>query len=132
MNMLFFADEFFTDAYVMEICTQALYLILLLSAPMLMAALGVGLVISILQATTQVQEQTLSFVPKLIATFVSVVVCGTWISGMVGGFATRIFTDIAQMGPKPYFDRDYNKRKAKQQSYLQRGYVTLAELSGDA
>ncbi len=121
-------NEFFTDAYVMEICTQALFLILLLSAPMLMAALGVGLVISILQATTQVQEQTLSFVPKLIATFVSVVVCGTWISSMVGGFATRIFTDIAQMGPKPYFDRNYNKRKANQESYLRRGYITVSEL----
>ena len=121
-------NEFFTDAYVMEICTQALFLILLLSAPMLMAALGVGLVISILQATTQVQEQTLSFVPKLIATFVSVVLCGTWISSMVGGFATRIFTDIAQMGPKPYFDRNYNKRKANQESYLRRGYITVSEL----
>ena len=121
-------NEFFTDAYVMEICTQALFLILLLSAPMLLAALGVGLVISILQATTQVQEQTLSFVPKLIATFVSVVVCGTWISSMVGGFATRIFTDIAQMGPKPYFDRNYNKRKANQESYLRRGYITVSEL----
>jgi flagellar biosynthetic protein FliQ len=133
--IMFFADEFFTDAYVMEISTQALYLILLLSAPMLMAALGVGLVISILQATTQVQEQTLSFVPKLIATFVSVVVCGTWISSMVGGFATRIFTDISQMGPKPYFDRNYNKRKQQQQggpkspeSYLKRGYITMNEL----
>ncbi|HNG89869.1 MAG TPA: flagellar biosynthetic protein FliQ, partial [Saprospiraceae bacterium] len=46
----------------MEISSNAMYLILLLSAPMLMSALGVGLVISILQATTQIQEQTLSFV----------------------------------------------------------------------
>lgn len=97
---MFFGAEFFTDEYIMEISSQAMYLILLLSAPMLFSALGVGLVISILQATTQIQEQTLSFVPKLLATFLSCIICGTWIAGMVGGFATRIFTDIGSLGPR--------------------------------
>lgn len=96
---MFFAAEFFTDEYVMEISTQALYLILLLSAPMLMAALGIGLVISILQATTQIQEQTLSFVPKLVVTFLSCVICGQWICGMLASFAVRVFSDISHMGP---------------------------------
>lgn len=95
-----FGLEFFTDEYIMEISSQAMYLILLLSAPMLFSALGVGLVISILQATTQIQEQTLSFVPKLLATFLSCIICGTWIAGMIGGFATRIFNDIGHLGPK--------------------------------
>ncbi|MBS2036181.1 flagellar biosynthesis protein FliQ [bacterium] len=98
--MFGFGEEFFTDEYIMEISSNAMYLILLLSAPMLMSALGVGLVISILQATTQIQEQTLSFVPKLLATFLSCLICGTWISSMVGGFATRLFTDIENFGPK--------------------------------
>jgi len=92
--------EFFNEGYVLAITTQALYLILILSAPMLMSALAVGLVISILQATTQVQEQTLSFVPKIVATFVSVVLCGTWIFNMLSNFAIRLFSDIARMGPK--------------------------------
>lgn len=96
---MFFA-EFFTDEYIMEISSQAMYLILLLSAPMLLSALGVGLVISIIQATTQIQEQTLSFVPKLLATFLSCIICGTWISSMCGGFATRIFIDIGSIGPR--------------------------------
>lgn len=95
-----FGAEFFTDEYIIEISSNAMYLILLLSSPMLMSALGVGLVISILQATTQIQEQTLSFVPKLLATFLSCIICGTWIAGMVGGFATRIFNDIGSMGPR--------------------------------
>ena len=95
-----FGMEFFTDEYIMEISSQAMYLILLLSAPMLMSALGVGLVISILQATTQIQEQTLSFVPKLLATFLSCLICGTWIANMCGGFATRMFMDIGSMGPR--------------------------------
>lgn len=95
-----FGAEFFTDEFIIEISSKAMYLILLLSAPMLMSALGVGLVISILQATTQVQEQTLSFVPKLLATFLSCIICGTWIAGMIGGFATEIFTSIGSIGPR--------------------------------
>lgn len=98
--MLLLGAEFFSEGYVMSLTTQALYLILVLSAPMLIAALAVGLVISILQATTQVQEQTLSFVPKIVATFVSVVLCGTWIFNMLSSFAMRVFSDIARMGPK--------------------------------
>lgn len=86
-----------TEDYVLFICGQTLYLILILSAPMLISALVVGLVISILQATTQIQEQTLSFVPKIIATFLSVLVCGTWIAGMIGKFTIKIFEDIPRM-----------------------------------
>lgn len=99
MHLIMAASEFFTDEYILEISSQALYLILLLSAPMLMSALAVGLVISVIQATTQVQEQTLSFVPKLMATFLSSLICGPWICGMVANFTSKIFMDIAQMGP---------------------------------
>ncbi|MGI5844213.1 MAG: flagellar biosynthesis protein FliQ [Candidatus Xenobium sp.] len=98
--MLFVGAELFSESYVLAITTQALYLILTLSAPMLISALAVGLMISILQATTQVQEQTLSFVPKIVATFLSVVLCGTWIFNMLSNFAIRLFSDIANMGPR--------------------------------
>ncbi len=80
-----------TEDFVLHITSRALYLTLLLSAPMLISALVVGLFISIIQATTQIQEQTISFVPKIIATFLSVIVCGTWISSMVTQFAIEIF-----------------------------------------
>jgi flagellar biosynthetic protein FliQ len=67
---------------------------------MLIAALVVGLAISILQATTQVQEQTLSFVPKIVATFVAIIATGSWIASMVANFAISIIENIPNMGPK--------------------------------
>lgn len=95
--MLWMAKVAFDDGFILGICSEALYLILLLSAPMLMSALLVGLVISILQATTQVQEQTLSFVPKIVVTFLSLVICSTWLGGMLGNFAVRIFNFIPEL-----------------------------------
>lgn len=55
------------DAYILSIAKQGLFLVLILSGPPVMAALTVGLFVSIIQATTQVQEQTLTFVPKLVS-----------------------------------------------------------------
>lgn len=100
LNFIMMAGEYLDDAKVLELSTQALYLILLLSAPMLISALGIGLVISILQATTQIQEQTLSFVPKLVVTFLSCLICGNWIGGMLATFTTNIFSEIGNMGVK--------------------------------
>lgn len=97
--MLVLASETFNDGYILSLCSQALYLVLVLSAPMLLSALSVGLCISIIQATTQVQEQTLSFVPKIVATFVAIIVCGTWMFNMLSNFTMRVFADIAKMGP---------------------------------
>lgn len=88
------------ESFVLQITGQCLYLILILSAPMLMAALVVGLVISILQAVTQVQEQTLSFVPKIIATFMAIIITGSWIASMVASFAIQIITYIPNLGAK--------------------------------
>ncbi len=89
----------FNDGYILSLCTKAMYLVLVLSAPMLLSALSVGLLVSIVQATTQIQEQTLSFVPKIVATFVSIVVCGTWIFNMLSTFTMQTFSDIAKLGP---------------------------------
>lgn len=72
-------------------------MIVLLSAPMLLSALVVGLIISILQATTQIQEQTLSFVPKIIATFLSILICGTWMANTLANFTMKIFEYITQV-----------------------------------
>ena len=82
-----------TDSDVLAISGRALYLILILSAPMLISALVVGLIISIIQATTQIQEQTLSFVPKIIVTFVSVILSGPWIAGELSNLIRELFVE---------------------------------------
>ncbi len=99
IELLFFAQEFFTEELIMEISTRGLFLIMLLSAPMLMSALCVGLVISVIQATTQIQEQTLSSVPKMAVTFLSLIVCGPWIMDTLSTYASELFLMIADMGP---------------------------------
>ncbi len=69
---MLFAQEIF-DAIFLPMVEETLYLILTLSAPMLLAAIITGIAISIFQATTKVQEQTLSFIPKIVATFYALV-----------------------------------------------------------
>lgn len=64
------------DSYVISIAKEGLFLVLILSAPPVLAALVVGLCVSIMQATTQVQEQTLTFVPKLVAIIMVLIVLG--------------------------------------------------------
>lgn len=91
------AGIIYDDGFILGICSEALYLILLLSAPMLISALAAGLVISILQATTQVQEQTLSFVPKIVVTFLSVIICSTWIGSELGHFAVKLYGYIPKL-----------------------------------
>lgn len=66
------------EAYVISIAKQALYLTLILTAPPVIAAMVVGLSVSLIQATTQIQEQTLTFVPKLVTTIVTLAVVGPW------------------------------------------------------
>ena len=79
------------EAENIAIVREALMTALLVSAPILGAGLVVGLLISLMQAVTQVQEQTLAFVPKIVAMIlVSALLLG-WIGMQVGGFATRMF-----------------------------------------
>ncbi len=66
------------ESYLVAISQQSLYLILILSAPAVIVAMGIGLVISLVQATTQIQEQTLTFVPKLVAVMVVLALTGHW------------------------------------------------------
>lgn len=99
IDTLFLAQSFFTEEFIMEIATRGLFLIMLLSAPMLISALCVGLCISIIQATTQIQEQTLASVPKMGITFVSMIVCGPWIMDSLSTYARELFQYIALMGP---------------------------------
>jgi flagellar biosynthetic protein FliQ len=82
---------------VISIVREALELTLILSAPLLLTALAAGLVVSIFQAATQINEMTLSFIPKLIAVFVAVVVAGPWMLQLMIDYTQRLFTSIPGM-----------------------------------
>lgn len=98
--LLFAAEEAFNQEFMKVLVKECLHLILILSAPMLIAALAVGIIIAIFQAVTQVQEQTLSFVPKIVATFLSVVMYGPWIASEVVNFTAKVLGQISDMGPR--------------------------------
>ncbi len=73
---------------------QALYVMLLMAAPLLLTALAVGLVVSILQAATQINEMTLSFIPKLLAIVTALVLAGPWMITFYVDFVRRLFESI--------------------------------------
>jgi len=73
---------------------QAVYTMLMLAAPMLLAALVVGLVVSILQAATQINEMTLSFIPKLVAMLAALVIAGPWMVAFFVDYLRRMFESI--------------------------------------
>ena len=79
---------------VMTMAQQALYVMLMIAAPMLLAALVVGLVVSILQAATQINEMTLSFIPKLLAMIASLVIAGPWMIAFFVDYVRRLFESI--------------------------------------
>jgi len=79
---------------VVDIARETVIIILKVSAPMLLASMVVGLVISIFQTITSIQEQTLTFVPKLVVTLLMVVLTGGWIMTTISEFATRLFTNF--------------------------------------
>lgn len=76
---------------------EAVYTTLLISAPLLGTSLLVGLLISIFQATTQIQEQTLSFVPKIILIFVTLIIFGPWMMNLLIAFTTNIMLYIPRI-----------------------------------
>jgi flagellar biosynthetic protein FliQ len=79
---------------VMTIAKQALELVLLLTGVILLPALAVGLLVSMFQAATQLNEQTLSFIPKLAVTFLVLMVAGSWLLQLLMTFTQRIISDI--------------------------------------
>jgi flagellar biosynthetic protein FliQ len=83
-----------TPSTVIEIGRQAVEVTLLISAPLFIAALATGLLISIFQAATQINEATLSFVPKLIVVFVTLIVAGPWMITVLTDFMQRLYGSI--------------------------------------
>jgi flagellar biosynthetic protein FliQ len=83
-----------TPESVITIGQQAVEITILVSAPLLLAALAVGLLVSIFQAATQINEMTLSFIPKLLVMFVVLVVAGPWMLNLLMDYTRRLFTSI--------------------------------------
>lgn len=80
-----------------QIGRDALMMVMLVSAPMLGLGLIVGILVSIFQATTQIQEQTLAFIPKIIAVFVAILVFGPWMLNILVGYTREIFVSLPHM-----------------------------------
>jgi flagellar biosynthesis protein FliQ len=85
------------SSVIMDIAANALRLVIYLAAPALLAGLAVGLLVSIFQAATQIQEQTLSFIPKLIAMVVALMVMGPWMLQQWVDFTQNLFHSIPDL-----------------------------------
>lgn len=83
-----------TPETVLTIGSQALQLVLMLAAPLLLTALSVGVVIGVFQAATQINEQTLSFIPKLAATAAAIVLAGPWMLRLLVEYTRRLIESI--------------------------------------
>ncbi len=83
------------EAMVIELGQQAMFTILILSAPMLGIGLIVGLAVSIFQATTQIQEATLAFIPKIVAIFAAIVIFGPWLLSVIINYTTGLFANLS-------------------------------------
>lgn len=83
-----------TPETVMTMARQAMEVTLMVAAPLLLVALVIGLVVSIFQAATQINEATLSFIPKLVGVFVALVVAGPWMLSVMTDYMRQILTGI--------------------------------------
>jgi len=82
---------------VISILREAITTVITSAAPMLLVAIVVGLIISIFQATTQINEQTLAFVPKIVAVMLALLIFAGFIFGNIGGFVTRLYASISTL-----------------------------------
>ncbi|QHJ69556.1 MULTISPECIES: flagellar biosynthesis protein FliQ [Planococcaceae] len=86
-----------TPDMVIKLAEQSIYTIIIISAPMLLIALGVGLLVSVFQAMTQIQEQTLAFIPKILAVFISLVVFGPWMLTTLLDYTRNLFQSLPRI-----------------------------------
>ncbi|MCB1913574.1 MAG: flagellar biosynthesis protein FliQ [Zoogloeaceae bacterium] len=86
-----------TPTTVIDLGRQAVEVTLMISAPLFIAALVTGLVVSVFQAATQINEMTLSFVPKLVAIFITLILAGPWMIMRITDFMRQLFESIPTM-----------------------------------
>lgn len=80
---------------IVAIASRALFLVIKVAAPVLLVSLVIGLIISIFQAVTSIQEQTLTFVPKIVSVFLALILLGNWMLTQLAGFMTELWTNFA-------------------------------------
>ena len=85
------------QAQIISILTQALTTVILSAAPLLLTAMAIGLLVSIFQATTQINEQTLAFVPKIVGVMISLILFSGFIFSLVGNFVRNLYGTINTM-----------------------------------
>ena len=84
-----------TQEAVLDIAREAIDTTIITSAPLLLISLIVGLIVSIFQTVTSIQEQTLTFVPKIIAIFLVMMLCGSWMLDTMSGFMTDLWSKFS-------------------------------------
>lgn len=80
--------------FVLSLAEKGIYTVLIVAGPLLILALVVGLLVSIFQATTQIQEQTLAFIPKIVAVLVGLIFFGPWMLSKMVGFTSEVFQNL--------------------------------------
>lgn len=83
--------------FVMQIGAEAIYLTILISMPAIATSLIIGVIVALFSATTQIQEATLSFAPKMIAVYVALLATGSWIGSLMINFAMKCFNEISMI-----------------------------------
>lgn len=86
-----------TPEVVLDVGREALVVIALLSAPLLLSALAVGLLVGMIQAATQIQEMTLTFIPKLIVLALTLLISGSWMLNLITDFSTTLIQSIPEL-----------------------------------
>ena len=84
-----------SESAVLDIARDAIYTIIITSAPLLLVSLIIGLIVSIFQTVTSIQEQTLTFVPKIIAVFLTLILLGNWVLTQITEFMNRLWSNFS-------------------------------------
>jgi flagellar biosynthetic protein FliQ len=83
-----------TEEAILDIAREAIYTIIITAAPLLLVSLIIGLIVSIFQTVTSIQEQTLTFVPKILGVFVTLMIGGSWMLNNLSGFMVDLWSNI--------------------------------------
>ena len=85
-----------SESAVLDIARDAIYTIIITSAPLLLVSLIIGLIVSIFQTVTSIQEQTLTFVPKIIAIFLTLILLGSWMMNTMVEYTVQLWSSFSQ------------------------------------
>jgi flagellar biosynthetic protein FliQ len=83
------------EGAVLDIAREAIYTIIITAAPLLLVSLVIGLTVSIFQTVTSIQEQTLTFVPKILGVFATMMICGSWMLNNISSFMTELWSNFS-------------------------------------